>query len=206
MSFHASGDSHLRLHYPVACLHLGPKLKLPFNRTNFLEDVVTKKKSLLTRIDMTNEHKGGFIAVVKTELMIKDFLNSKYFKNRLENPKFVDYYNLILTNPYSPSSDFKEFFPYKDFEIDAKTIEDSIKIYEGENLYKLLIELKNKNTVKDIDLTTLVPYDESFLVMMSGNSIGLRINLNDIEATINKLPGAKTFFAMIKKVGYLTSN
>jgi hypothetical protein len=34
---------------------------------------------------------------------------------------------------------------------------------------------------------------------MSGNFIGLRINLNDIEDIFNKFPGARTFFEMIKR-------
>ncbi len=147
ISLHASGESHLRMHFPVACLHLGPKLKLPFNRTQFLEDIVASKNSILTRIDLSNETGGGLIAVLNAELMIKNFLKSKYIRDRLENPKFIDYYNLVLTNPYSPSSDFKEFFPYRELEIDAKTIEDAIKIYKGEKLYKLLIELKNNNII-----------------------------------------------------------
>jgi hypothetical protein len=55
ISLHASGSSHLRFHYPIACLHLGPKLKLPFNRTQFLEDIAAKEESLFTRIDISNE-------------------------------------------------------------------------------------------------------------------------------------------------------
>jgi hypothetical protein len=188
------------MHFPVACLHLGPKLKLPFNRTQFLEDIVASKNSILTRIYLSNETGGGLIEVLNAELMIKNFLKSKYIRDRLENPKFIDYYNLVLTNPCSPSSDFKEFFPYKELEIDAKTIEDAIKIYIGEKLYKLLIELKNNNIIRETDLVTLAPYDESFIVIMSGNFIGLRINLFDIEDSINKLPGAKTFYPMIKRL------
>ena len=107
---------------------------------------------------------------------------------------------MILTNPYKPSSDFREFFPYDSIEIDAKIIEDSIYIDEGESLYKLLIELKNNGTIREIDMVALVPFDESFVVIMSGNFIGLRINLNDIEETINKLPGFTTFFTMIKRL------
>jgi hypothetical protein len=52
ISFHASGASHLRFHPPVACLGLGPSVKLPFNIAEFAEDVVTKKKTLFTRIEI----------------------------------------------------------------------------------------------------------------------------------------------------------
>jgi hypothetical protein len=49
-----------------------------------------------------------------------------------ENPMYIDYYNLVKTNPYRPSADFKEFFPYKELEIDMKTIENSISITKKE--------------------------------------------------------------------------
>lgn len=199
ISFHASGASHLRFNAPVACLHLGPNIKLPFNRAELLEDIATKKKSLITRIDLSNNTEAGSIAVMKTRLMLKDFFESEYLERKFEDRKYIDYYNLILTNPYRQPYDFKEYFPYKDIQIDAKIIKDSIKVYDGKNLYQLFIELKNNNIITEQDLVVLGSSDESFVVIMSGSCIGLRIDLNDIEGTIKKLPGAKTFYPLVKK-------
>jgi hypothetical protein len=163
ISLHASGNSHLRFHYPVA----GPKLKLPFSITQLLEDIAEREGSLFTRIDISKETSGGLIAVLKTESMINDFLCSKYMSDLRENPRYIDYYTLVKTQPYRPTADFKEFFPYKGLEIDMKTIENSIRIYEEGNLYKSLIELKNNNTITAIDMIVLLPDDESFVVFMS---------------------------------------
>jgi hypothetical protein len=122
---------------------------------------------LFTRIDISKETSGGLIAVLKTESMINDFLCSKYMSDLRENPRYIDYYTLVKTHPYRPTADFKEFFPYKGLEIDMKTIENSIRIYEEGNLYKSLIELKNNNTITAIDMIVLLPDDESFVVFMS---------------------------------------
>jgi hypothetical protein len=84
-----------------------------------------------------------------------------------------------------------------------KTIENSISIYEEENLYKSLIELKNNNAITATDLIVLLPYDESFVIFMSGNFIGLRINLNGIEDIFTKFPASKMFFDMIKRSAVL---
>jgi hypothetical protein len=148
---------------------------------------------------LSSNTEAGSIAVMKIGLMLKNFFESEYIKRKFEDPKYIDYYNLILTNPFHQSCSFKEYFPYRDIEIDAKVIKDSIKVYNGENLYELFIELKNNNMIAEQDLVALGSYDESFIVIMSGSCIGLRIDLNDIEGTINKFPGAITIFPLLKE-------
>jgi hypothetical protein len=105
--------------------------------------------------------------------------------NLLENRKFIDYCNLVLTNPYRPSSDFKEFYPYKTLEIDMNMIKRSIRTHEVENLYRSLIEFKNYGKFNGADMAILIPYNESF-------------DLDDIEGTINSLPGGAIIFPMMK--------
>ncbi|MPZ06046.1 MAG: hypothetical protein GEU26_06445 [Nitrososphaeraceae archaeon] len=77
-SFHASGQSRLWLNYPLSCLHVGPKITAPFSRTQFVQDIIAKKISLFTEIDISNEHKAGMIAVFKIESATVNFLNSQY--------------------------------------------------------------------------------------------------------------------------------
>ena len=71
--------------------------------------------------------------------------------------------------------------PYKSIEIDAQQIEQAINSYNGNNLYGLF---------KDVDIVFVVVHDQSYFIMMSGICSGLRIDLDNIEDTINKLPGA----------------
>lgn len=107
--------SHIRINnYPISCLRQGPKVAAPFSSTEFAQDIIAKKMSLFTEIDMSNEHKAGIIGVLKIELAVKNFLNSPYIRSRLNEPKYIDYYNLILTNPYLRSSYFRLSYPFKD--------------------------------------------------------------------------------------------
>jgi hypothetical protein len=45
-----------------------------------------------------------------------------------------------------------------------------------------------------------MPYDESYFIIMSGYSRGLRIDLNNPEDVINKLPGGKSLYEAFKKL------
>jgi len=198
-SFHASGQSHLRLNYPISCLHLGPKITAPFCKAQFVEDIIAKKMSLFTEIDISDEHKAGMIAVLKIESVIRNFLNSQYIKDRLNQPKFIDYYNLILTNPYLPSSHFRLSYPFRNLEIDALSMEDALKFYEGDDLRELFTNLKNRNMIMDTDIVSLMPSDESFFIIMTGNSRGLKMDLSNPEEIIKKLPGGKTLYDAFKK-------
>lgn len=201
MSFHASGQSHLRLNnYPISCLHVGPKLKVPFSKTQFFEDIIAKKNSLFTEIDLSHDHKAGAIAVLKAESVLRNFLGSEYVKNRLNEPKFIDYYNLILTNPYLPSSHFRSLYPFRNLEIDALSIGNAFRYYEGDDLYKLFVSLKKKKKIIDTDIVSLMPYDQSYFIIMFGDSTGLKIELNDPEGIIKKLPGGKTLYEELKKL------
>jgi hypothetical protein len=201
ISFHASGASHLRFNPPVACLRLGPNVMLPFDRSEFVDDVAAKKKTLFKHIDMSNETRGDLIAVLKTGSMFRNLFNSRYIRNLFRDHRFIDYYNLILTNPYRPSSDFREYFPYKEIEIDAEIVQDSIYVYEDERIYSKLIELKNKGVISEVDIIGAIPYDTSFAVIMNGKFMGIRFNPNDVDDIINKLPGAVAFITIIKKLG-----
>jgi hypothetical protein len=93
-------------------------------------------------MNMNNVIQAGVIAILKTESMITNFLNSIHVKNYLTYPRFIDYYNLILTNPYRSTSDFISSFPYNQFDVDTKLIENSIRIEEGKNLCNLFASLR----------------------------------------------------------------
>ena len=136
VSFHTSGVSHLRMRVPIKCMRVGPQITLPFSKTQLLQDIAVKKQSLFTPMDISNQTNGGYIAISKNESMLKNFLSSPYMTNLRENRKFIDYYNLVLTNLYRPTADFKEFYPYKTLEIDMNMVERSTKTYEAENLYR----------------------------------------------------------------------
>ncbi|HZD33820.1 MAG TPA: hypothetical protein VE130_01330 [Nitrososphaeraceae archaeon] len=123
---------------------MGPKITAPFSRAQFAEDIIAKKMSLFTEIDISNEHKAGMIAVLRIESAIRNFLNSQYIKDRLNQSKFIDYYNSILTNPYFPSSHFRLSYPFRDLEIDALSMDDTLKFYEGDDLHALFTNLKNR--------------------------------------------------------------
>jgi hypothetical protein len=73
VSFHASGQAQLALNSPVACLRLGPKLYLPFNRTDLLNDIIATNNSLFKHMDVSNVTQGGVVAILKTESMITNF-------------------------------------------------------------------------------------------------------------------------------------
>ena len=200
VSFHNSGVSHLRMRVPVKCMRVGPQITLPFSKTQLLQDIAVKKQSLFMPIDISNQTNGGYVAILKTESMLKNFLSSPYMTNLRENRKFIDYYNLVLTNPYRPTSDFKEFYPYTSLEIDANMVERSIKTYEVENLYRSVIELKNCGKFNGVDMAILMPYDESFVIITSVDFVGIRIDIDDIEGTINRLPGGAIMFPMMKRL------
>ena len=110
------------------------------------------------------------------------------------------YYNLVLNNPYRPSSYFKEYFPYKELEIDGKVIQESTYIYEVESLYTKLIEFKNNGIFTEMDIILLMPYEGTFMAIMNGNFMGFKINLNDTGDIINKLPGGKALLPAIRKL------
>jgi hypothetical protein len=173
---------------------------VPFSRTQFLTDIVTKKKSLFTQIDFSNEHTAGIIAVLKIESAIRNFLNSEYIRNRRDNSKFIDYYNLVLTTPFIPSSHFRSSYPFRNLEIDALSIGDEIQFYEGDDLYELFVNLKNNKKIMDTDLVSLMPYHETYLIITSGDSMGLIIDLNEPEDIVNKLPGGKPLYEAFKNL------
>jgi hypothetical protein len=168
ISHHISGESQIRVQqFPVSCLGFRPKIKMPFNRREFIEDVAKKKQSLFSEIDLTNEQRAGTIFVVKSEKMVNNFLTSN-FNKWLENPKYIDYYNLVKTDPYRLTSDFRDSFPYKGIEIDAQQIEREIETYSGSNLYQLFTNLRKNKTIEDVDMVILVPDNSSSFTFMSG--------------------------------------
>lgn len=198
ISHHHSGESHIRVQqFPIPCLGFGPKIKLPFSRREYIDDVIAKKQ-LFSDIDLTAEQKPGSILVLKSESMINSFLSS-HFKDWLANPKYVDYYNLVKANPYRPTSDFRELFPYKSIEIDAQQIEQAISAYNGNNLYGLFKNLRKNKYIEDVDIVFVVPHDQSYFIM-SGTCSGLRIDLDNIEDTIDKFPGARLLSETFRKL------
>jgi hypothetical protein len=199
ISFHPSGETHLRFHRPISCLSLGPKIKLPFSRTEFVKDIISKRESLLSEeVDLRPLNGPGLITVLKTESLVMNFLNSVYNNEWLNNAKYVDYYNLVLTNPYYPTSYFRKNFPYKHLDINVQQITNQIRNYEGDNLHELFLSLRNDGNIVETDMVGLAPNNGSRAVIMLGNGKGLMIDLNDIEETIKKMPGAGPFFDVIK--------
>ncbi|MGH9986825.1 MAG: hypothetical protein ACRD8W_23005 [Nitrososphaeraceae archaeon] len=51
----------------------------------------------------------------------------------------------------------------------------------------------------DTDIVSLMPSDESFFIIMTGNSRGLKMDLSNPEEIIKKLPGGKTLYDAFKK-------
>jgi hypothetical protein len=135
----------------------------------------------------------------KTESLVTTFLNCVYINEWFNNAKYVDYYNLVLTNLYYPTSYFREKFPYKHLNIDVERITNQIRTYEGDNLYELFLNLRNDRTIGETDMVGLAPCDGSRPVIMLGNGRGLMIDLNNIEDTIKKMPGAGPLFDIIKE-------
>ena len=107
---------------------------------------------------------------------------------------------MVLTNPYFPSSHFRSLYPFRNLEIDALLVEDSLRSYESDDLHKLFVDLTNNKRIMNTDLVSLMPYDESYFIIMSGYSRGLRIDLNNPEDVINKLPGGKSLYEAFKKL------
>jgi hypothetical protein len=105
----------------------------------------------------------------------------------------------VLTNLYYPTSYFREKFPYKHLNIDVERITNQIRTYEGDNLYELFLNLRNDRTIGETDMVGLAPCDGSRTVIMLGNGRGLMIDLNNIEDTIKKMPGAGPLFDIIKE-------
>jgi hypothetical protein len=200
ISLHVSGESHITVQqFPVSCLGFRPKVKLPFNIREFVEDVAAKKQSLFSEIDLTNEQRAGTIFVVKSEKMVNNFLSSN-FNKWLENPKYIDYYNLVKTNPYRLTSDFRDSFPYKGIEIDAQQIEQEIKTYSERNLYELFTNLRKNKSIEDVDMAILVPDNSSSFTFMSGTGRGLKIDLHNVEETIKKLPGMNPLYETLRRL------
>ena len=201
-SLHASGTSHFTFQQPISCLSLGPKAKVPFDRKEFVEDIIRKRESLFSeQFDADALNKAGKIIVLKTESAVKNFINSEFVSKWLQNTDYIDYYNKVLTNPYYPTSQFREQFPYRKIEIDAHQIDNNIRSYEGDNLNELLLNLRNTKRVEDSDFLGIVPGDESGILTMLGNRNKIfSIDPNDIGSTIRKLPGA--IYKAFKKIDY----
>ena len=68
---------------------------------------------------------------------------------------------------------------------------------------QFICQPKNKGIIETIDLIAMGPFNKSFVIIMSGNLIGLRIGLSEIMNTINKLPGAKIFLDLIERLAKL---
>jgi hypothetical protein len=95
--------------FPISCLGFKPKIRLPFSREEFTADVIAKKQSLFSDINLTTEQKAGMILVLKSKLVVTNLINTT-FKNWLQDPRYVDYYNLVRTNPDRPTSDSENHF------------------------------------------------------------------------------------------------
>lgn len=78
-------------------------------------------------------------------------------------------------------------------------MEGKLEIYEGDDLYKLFTSLKNSNRIMETDILTLAPNDGSFFIIMTGNSRGLKMDLNNPEDIIRKLPGGRILYDAFKK-------
>jgi hypothetical protein len=203
VSHHRSGQSQLTLQqFPVSCLAVRPKFRLPFDRNEFMNDIVSKRKSLFSRLDLSGENKAGVIMVLKTESMINNFLNSTYMNNLLENSEYIDYYNLRKTNTCYPPQFFTKFFPshFRNPEIDVGLIKNGIKTYEDVNIYELYNNLQKNKSIVDSDMIVLAPYEESSSVFMSGNGLGIRIDLENIEDTIMRMPGATPLYRVMREL------
>jgi hypothetical protein len=108
ISFHASGQSHIRMNYPISCFKQGPKLKLLFDKTEFWKDIIIKRNLLFQPLNLEKEKEGGIISRIKITKLIQCLTH--YFAKLFDNKKFVDYYNLSITNHYLPSSFFFQYF------------------------------------------------------------------------------------------------
>lgn len=194
ISFHASGQSHLRLHYPISCFNHGPYLKLLFDRNEFMRDIIAKRTSLFQSINLTQENKAGIVSILNN---LPSFLSnylSNQFKVLFENKQFVDYYNLIKTNPYFPSSHYSDYFPFNNFEVDIQMIYNSISQKITNNIYEYLYNLKDKGIIKDTDIICFTSFDDPYsLVIMLGNFIGIRLDYNNPLSILNQIPGGKAF-------------
>jgi hypothetical protein len=74
ISFHASGQSHVRMNYRISCFKQGPRLKLLFNKSEFMKDIITKRNSLFQPVNLEKAKKGGLIWVIKISKLLV-FLN-----------------------------------------------------------------------------------------------------------------------------------
>lgn len=194
ISFHASGQSQLRLHYPVSCLNHGPYIKLLFDRNAWARDIIKKRTTIFQSINLLNENKAGVVSILNN----LDTFISDYLKNQLkilcQNKQFIDYYNLIKTNPYSPSSHFSDCFPLKNFEIDVQKIYNSISQTITDNICEYLCNLKEKEIIKDTDIVCFTSFDAPYsFVFMLGNFKGIRFDFNEPLSILNQIPGGKIF-------------
>jgi hypothetical protein len=185
--------------FPISCLGFKSKIRLSFSREEFIADIVAKKQSLFSDIDLTTEQRTGMILVMKSELVVTNFINTT-FKNWLKDVIYVDYYNLVEANRYRPTSDFRESFPYKNIDIDTKQIEQAIETYSGDNLYMLFMSLRKNKSIEDADMVFLLPNKQTSFIVMSGTGKGLRIDLDNLENTISKLPGANPLYNTFRKL------
>ena len=106
ISYHASGESQVTVQeFHISCLGFKPKIRLPFSREEFTADVIAKKPSLFSEINLTAEQKAGTILVLKSEV-VTDFINTT-FKNWLEDARYIDYYKLSKNQSLSSNLRFQ---------------------------------------------------------------------------------------------------
>ncbi|HEY7082509.1 MAG TPA: hypothetical protein VH500_22700 [Nitrososphaeraceae archaeon] len=192
MSFHASGQSHVKMNLPISCLNQRIEHKLSFNRSGLIEDIIAKRDSFFREIDVNNDEAVGTTMVLKTEPMLRNFFNTPYVRNYLENPRYIDYYNSVLTHPYFPPSHFRRLFPYKEFEIDGLSIKRAFRTYENDSLSNLTKRIEISNT--DL-IFQLLP--EGFLNVALGKK-GIRLDLNNPRDLIAQLPGGRVIHDLFK--------
>lgn len=62
------------------------------------------------------------------------------------------------------------------------------------------MKLKNNKSIEEADMVCLVSNDQPSFVVMSGACKGLKIDLNNIEDTINKLPGVSPLYNTFREL------
>ncbi|HJT84365.1 MAG TPA: hypothetical protein VJ697_07770, partial [Nitrososphaeraceae archaeon] len=128
-------------------------------------------------INLKKFNEPGTISIVKTENIIRNTLNNILFQYG-NTRKFIDYYNLNITNTFHPKNYYRNYFPYKklNIEIDQQSFNKSVYSYETQNIQDFIESKLEMNQNNRIDQLIISP-KHGDPIWMASYGYGMSVNL-----------------------------
>ena len=168
LSFHRSGISQIRE---------GNGESYRFNSARLVQDTKRFIEEIQYQINLKKLNEPGTVSIIKTGNIISDTLNN--FLHQYGNSReFIDYYNLNITNTSYPKNYYRNYFPYKKWNIDIsqQNLNKSISSYETDNIQDLIESNLEVNKINRTNQLIISPkYGNPIWMAQYGK--GININL-----------------------------